>query len=572
MEIIRILLLALSGFITFTITAQTPLTPIPNLNQIPIADRNITAAPMAFAKNRPTVVVLISGVTGFPTRDNHIGTLKGARNYWGYDFVFDFLGSTTDRPTTFTNDDPVSGTIAKFQWETRFINSDQPTDHFLTIYGRPKLDANTPFYTPFSLMMTYRDGSLSYKKQVVNTASQIVTLYNSVFREWPEEKKPQLILLCHSFGGVIARTICSKPNSVPSNNPLLVVETFTDAEKRDMEFIRNKTVHITTLSTPHEGSPITWNAALGTLLQHVPWFFGPQIDDSDPDTYILKQLAVSYMDNINKTILRPELCKRSDGTLIPIHTLGGRVPAGPEFFADPNVNDNNLTTIDGGIGSANVTSLERDQSNRNKFECYNLVRVDYAMHLFFGGPTFRPWGATPSTNTDLDIIKITDVQPVLGCLTPPIYNALSFAASPRLFYQRNSWSNIEGELFGVKGGCTFKFSSNANTAVSDGEIDSDGFVPINSSLGVNLGTPNKNYFDHSVNWAAAGGSPGSWYRFYKSKADFHNHGTIKFSGEIGQWLRENIIGNTPTALLFGTLDRFKSAGPKTGANGTVSAW
>ena len=141
-----------------------------------------------------------------------------------------------------------------------------------------------------------------------------------------------------------------------------------------------------------------------------------------------------------------------------------------------------------------------------------------------------------------------------------------------MFYQRNSWSNIEDEFFGVRGGCTFKFSSNVNTAVSDGEIDSDGFVPINSSLGVNLGTPNKNYFDHSLNWTASGGNPGSWYRFYRSKADFHNPGTIKFSGEIGQWLRENIIGNTPTALLFGTLDRFKSAGPKTGANGTVSAW
>ena len=201
MEKLKTLLLAfIFSIVLYTASAQTP---IPNLNQIQIADRNITAAPMAFAKNRPTVVVLILGVTGFPTPQNFIGTLRGARNYWGYDFVFDLLGSTSDRPTTFTNDDPVSGTIAKFQWETRFVNSDQPTDHFLTIYGRPKLDANTPFYTPFSHMMTYRDGSLSYKKQVVSTASQIVTLYNSVFREWPEEKKPQLILLCHSFGGVI---------------------------------------------------------------------------------------------------------------------------------------------------------------------------------------------------------------------------------------------------------------------------------------------------------------------------------------------------------------------------------
>jgi len=527
-----------------------------------------------FAKNRPTVVVLIHGVTGYPSTDNRIGTLKGARNYWGYDFVYDLLGATSDRPTSFANDDIPAGTIGKPEWETKFISSNTPSHHFVTIYGKPNLTAATPFYTPFSIMMTYRDGSVSFKKQVSATAAQIVSLYNSMFGTWPDNKKPQLILLCHSFGGVIARAICSKPNNIPSNDNNVNTENFNATDKENMDFIRNKTLHITTLSTPHEGSQITFNAALGTVLQHIPFLgIGTQIDKSDPDTDILQQLKTGFMENVNQTVLKPELCKRSDGSLIPIHAAGGRVPAGPEFFENPNENDNDLATVDGGIGRTNVDDLLAGETNRNKFECYNLVRVDYAMHLFFGGLNGKPWGATPADNTALDIVKISDVQPVLGCLTNPIYNAASFAVKPRLYYLRNNWTNIPANIAGVQVGCSFRFTE-GSSSTSDGEIDNDGFVPINSSLGVKLGSATKNYFDHSRSWTISGNNvpAGSWYRFYRSDADLHNHGTIKFSGIIGKWLRENIIGNTPTALLFGTMDRFKAAGPKVATTGTVSTW
>ncbi|NOT92708.1 PGAP1-like alpha/beta domain-containing protein [Ferruginibacter sp.] len=531
-----------------------------------------TPTTMAFAKNRPTVTVLIHGVTGFPSTDDRVGTLEGARNYWGFDFVDKLFGNEDAFPTTFTDPSPVTGALKKTNWEKNFINKSVPSNHFITTYVKPA-QMSGAYYTPFSLMMTYRDGSVSFKKQVAATAAQIVSLYNSQFSAWPEDKKPQLILLCHSFGGVIARTICSKPNNIPSNNSKVAVENFSDAEKANMEFIRNKTLHITTLSTPHEGSPITKNAEVGSFLQGIK-FFGlapfDQIDKSDPDTYVLQQVSTSFMENINETILKPELCKRTDGTLIPIHALGGRVPSGPNYFDNPNENDANLTTVDGGIGTAKIDEMKADESNRDKFECYSLLKVDYVMHLMelpiIGD---KPWGATPSDNNSLDIIQTADVDAISGCLNNSVgYNAVNFGLNPRVYYLRTNWNNINSN---IPFRCTYKFNK-ASGSVSDGEIDNDGFVPINSSLGVKLGTSTKNYFEHTKSWPAVNTAVGSWYRFYRSGADFHNHGTIKFSGEVGQWLRENIIGNTPTALYFGTLNRNTAAGPKVATTGTVSIW
>ncbi|RYY39740.1 MAG: hypothetical protein EOO08_08695 [Chitinophagaceae bacterium] len=528
---------------------------------LPAAQASSTSATLEFEKNRPTVVVLIHGITGYPTTDGRIGTLRGARNYWGYDFVWGLFGATSDRPTTFA-DDNAAAAIGKPEWETKWNNDAIPAHHFLTIYGKPKPAQN--FYTPFSLMLTYRDGSQSVKRQVAETAAQIVSLYQSQFGDWPAAKQPQLILLCHSFGGLVARAICSAPANIPSTDRSIASENFTAAERSNMEFIRNRTLHITTLATPHEGSPITWNAALGAVMQKFP-VIGAQIDESDPDTYVIRQLQTSFVDNLNRTVLRPDRCKRADGSLIPVHALGGRVPAGPVYFKDPNVFDNDLATVDGGIGTTEVDELLRNESNRDKFECYNLVRVDYAMHLFFGLTNgMKPWGATPAGNAALDIINTRDIQPVTSCITTPIYNAASFGLKPRLYYLRTDWAPIPHTGLAVPGTCSGRFRAQTS-ATSDGEIDNDGFVPVNSALGVNLGSTEKDFFDHRRS--------GSWYRFYRSIADFHNHGTIKFHEEVGAWLRENIIGNTPTALALGhTLNINTAAGPKVASGGTVSTW
>lgn len=510
--------------------------------------------PLSFALNRPTVVVLVHGVTGYPSRNPKIGRMQGARFEWGYEFVTALLGDVNQRPHTFADDSELTGVIGRDEWETKHIDPFNVNHHFITLYGKPNPARN---HYPFSLMLTYRDGSISMKKQVANTAGMIVSLYQKAFGDWPAEKQPQIILLCHSFGGLVARTICSNPTSIPSINPEIPEETFSDGERRNMDFIRNRTVHITTLATPHEGSPVTLNAQLGSVLQHMV----PEIRATDPDTDIIQQLSVDFIRNLNLSILQPDRCRRSNNLLIPVHAIGGRVPAGPTFFANPNLHDNDLGTVDGGIGRTNIDNLLDDGSNRSAFEAYGLLRVDYAMHLFFGPlfPFFRPWGVTPSDNPQLDIVQIRDVGFPVPCLGPPIYSTSNFLVKPRLYYLRNRWTENRNLLFL----CNGTFSSNVN-AVQDGEIDSDGFVPINSALGVKLGTGTTN--------VSANFSGGSWYRFYRSGADFQNHGSIKQQAEVGRWLRLNIIGNEPTALLFGRLHNTNAAGPNISRAGIRSVW
>ena len=104
---------------------------------LPAAQVTNAATTMAFAKNRPTVAVLIHGVTGYPDTDDRTGTLEGARNYWGYDFVYDLFGATSDRPTTFTDDNPATGAMGRPDWETKFINKNIVSNHWVTIYGHP---------------------------------------------------------------------------------------------------------------------------------------------------------------------------------------------------------------------------------------------------------------------------------------------------------------------------------------------------------------------------------------------------------------------------------------------------
>jgi hypothetical protein len=521
--------------------------------QLPINLKGESTKKMNFSKNRPTVVVLIHGVTSFPSTDDKVGKLKGARDYWGYNFMLSFFSDNNRAPHTFV-DASTNGAISRNEWLTKFTNEADYKHHFLSIYGLPNPSQNK---YPFSAMLTYRDGSQSIQRQVSQTASQIVSLYNQAFGSWPEDKRPQIVLLCHSFGGIIARAICSAAPNIPSNDANIQSESFTTTDLENMNFIRNRVLHITTMSTPHEGSPVTMNAQIGEFLQFIP-----QIDESDPDTPIIKQLKTGFITNLNRTVLHPNKCLRTDNSLIPIHAIGGRSPGGPLYFKNPNQHDNDLTTIDGGIGRVNVEQLLPNGSNRNQFEAFNLVQVDYIMHLLFGDifNNRNVWGRVPANNRQLDKVNIQDVDFPISCLIKPKYNFTSLLAKPRLYYLQHQWiQNVNPLNF-----CDGTFRPITTIMASDGEIDSDGFVPINSALGTKLGTSTENFFSNRTS--------GSWYRFYDSAANFHNHGSIKLFSEIGKWLREEIIGNSVSTLNNGALNSQKSAGHRVSNTGSISVW
>lgn len=571
--------------------AQIPQTTIssPTLNM-----NTSSLSIFPFSKSRPVCVVLIHGITQspqvcstkiankqFPNRP--VNTLRFARHYWSYGFVNGLFNLSQDKIYTFS-DGSLAGELnaTPETWETKLTRDLVATDHILTGCGIPPASGPTAssgctgFYT---VMMTHRDGSLPLKRQVANTANQIRTFYNSVFGSWAADKQPQLVLLCHSGGGLVARAICSNLNSMGiSGDPYVPVENFSSGEKSDMAFIRERTMYIITLSTPHEGSLI---ATLGASAQQslapvsgvlellFGWNENTSTPDGRPTSPILRELDPNSMMLYNQNQLKPENCKRPDGSLIPVYTLGGRSSAGPFYYADPNKWDNDLSTPDGGI------TLTRDQimyegftkqgvpiSNRKEFESAGLLSAEYLVNMTFLNTTtenYRRLIKAPLNSTAMDIVGLKNIS--LGlCLGAPGYSPVDLGLGARMFCLRRPWSPTSNNL----GVCSGRFTEGTATTLSDGVIDSDGFVNIGSAMGINIGTFTDSYFSNT--------SGGSWYRRYRSACDYDNHGSATQREEVSNYLMREIINLTSATNLFNTGIPATFAGPKVSTTGTKSVW
>ncbi len=598
----------ITQLIASSVVSQVPTTTLPKTM--------ITFPNFSFNNNRPVCVVLIHGITNSPTTSQRlieerkapnrpVNSLKFARHYWSYEFVQGLFNLTTDKIYTFS-DGSLNGELNAFasDWETKLTNNTVATDHILTGAGIPGSTGPAGVTGFLTVMMTYRDGSLSLKKQTAAAALQIKTLYKNVFGSWPEDKQPQLILLCHSGGGLVARTICTRPASLGGGTSSLLdspipIETFSQTENSNMEFVRSRTLYIVTLSTPHEGAPVAKVAnQLGNHVSSIGLAFATfgwgnpfqSVTDQDPQIPILKELCPNILKDYNLGPLNPANCKRSDGSLIPIYCLGGRAATGPFFYNDPNQYDANSSTADGGIlfskddikkegRSANGAAI----NNRREYESYGLLQADYITTLLYGitsvsmaAPELLSSGiagkstgfelrllVTPTDNTELDIVKIRN-NGLFGCLDPAVYNLIDFSLGAKLFYLRRNWQNIMESVGGTAlTKCSGRYRDNGASTSGDGLIDCDGFVPIISSLGVNLGTNTKNYFSNVQN--------GSWYRFYRSGADYDHHGSIMQRIEVSTFIRQNIIGITSvTNLLNGGIPS-GAAGPYI-STGVRSTW
>jgi hypothetical protein len=548
---------------------------VPSVNRTAVASAKGDAVAFKFSNTRPICVVLIHGITGFPesaTTTPRPGTLKHARYYWQPEFVRGLMGVTSDDPVCFSG----ATLMRPANWETAVCRDAVNSDHLMSATGTP--DPANHFYPFLSVMFTHRDGSKPLANQTADAAAQIKSIYQASFGSWPEEKQPQLVLLCHSGGGLVARTICSTLESLgggtsgswPVDRPI-IARGFSLTERENMNFVRRRTMYITTLSTPHEGAQVAQVAnQVGQYIQFVPG-----IGETDPDAPILAELTPPNMNAYNRNQLHPSKCKRPDGSAIPLYCIGGRAPGGPEYFADPNQHDLDLSTPDGGIrfSKEELEEVRTDRSNRREFEAYGLMKADYATQTIwaaaFGNP-LNPaskiaYGLCPADNPNLDIVRTMDVHYGFlndGSLGAPILNPLNIAIGPRLFYIRNNWTPVMKTSFGISHP-SGRFRDRGRTTQGDGIIDCDGFVPINSALGAKLGTNTTNAFDHTTG--------GSWYRFYRSAADYHNHGSITRSESVGTWIRQNITGCHAVNQVLGFVRTDIAAGPRV-STGPVSTW
>ena len=107
-------------------------------------------------------------------------------------------------------------------------------------------------------------------------------------------------------------------------------------------------------------------------------------------------------------------------------------------------------------------------------------------------------------------------------------------------------------------------------ATSDGFIDGDGVVSLDSGLGLYLGTPEPYYFSHDRTWEVGDGRErGSWYRIYDDRYpagrdgyfpwEWGNHSFMQYQPEIAAWLRDQILVQAGPYVGQGVVSQWKRA-------------
>ncbi len=578
------------------------------------------AAPLRgfFDRSRPKLVVLVHGATSDPdrTRDRVLNTLEWVRAYWGYRMVRAILGAGhPGRPLyTFSGQRLDSRTWpegahyitpALSRLPTVAVDENRWDDYFITTSRVvTRRGARQP---PVSVLLTHRNGGKSLETQARQAVNQIFTLYNRCLNAYPEFEEPQIILVAHSMGGLVSRYILCNAFSLRDR-----------AARFRADFIRNRTICLVTLATPHEGSPAA--DAVDRLvreLTQVPPFLQGIFDGlgiQNPMEYLLRQtplgsaydeatrdLMVSRMHWLNRGPLEPARAIRSDGTLIPIYAVGGRtpdrgvfnrpyVPQAPDLLRAVNNDFETAAHVAGLVaidylfktrgenwGSPPDPSLDRVQrvsvrvlvetnvqeavdqisgnpgfraaaeaaggatqlalrSLRNRFDIYAPMYLDRKWKGQLGSCPF-PFPHWVCGNFVLPWKDCRSLTP--GCISSVLYNLgynvgqLFSCALP------DSWR--KEETIDVPCVQLVPFGS---VPPSDGEVDSDGMVPLDSALGWTLGRGRENprYFDHTRQWLAGGRRQwGSWYRYLDGPWNRDNHGSILSNAEVGGWIHHSIV-------------------------------
>jgi pimeloyl-ACP methyl ester carboxylesterase len=556
-------------------------------------DQNYTGTPFAFSPSKPTMIVLLHGATRTPQPGGITGTLQGARAYWGYTFVAGLLGC--ESLTTLGGKKLTLET-----WQTETLNNDAAKDHILQSGDKAKSN--------HYIMLTHRNGSAYLGPQTTEAVQQIYALYQQVSKTLGEE--PQLVLVAHSMGGIVSRYLLSNPKlAATSDNAAFLLD---DKTRRQADFLRDRTLYLITLSTPHTGSRAADNAltvekvtALTDKVlkrfelnreedpQRLAMGFLRAYQDSTQHLRTDTLAALNQPSDVGRQggLLEPHHARRTDSTLVPIYTLSGRSPAGG-FFDNPNVD----------LG-AELTLLDYDSDRlglKSKLltDALNMIVSDYMMSNFPG--LSQGWGDAPPDLAFLD--KVRRYTPFKRDVRIDATQKVPFEGFPT-YYLNHAWQGLNAnpvapgslevwleyllpehpttmdELLPVEPGASFetlrdnyigskgRYLATPNAPISDGYIDSDGVVALDSGLGLFLGTTESEYFSHEKTWEVDGEKlRGSWYRIFDNRYpqneagtfpwEWGNHSFMQYSSDVAQWLRQTIFG---------------AAGPYVG-EGSLSTW
>lgn len=508
------------------------------------------APPFQITQSRPKLVVLLHGVTAKYTEDPEIGvgTSKHARHYWGFDFIKGLQGRLDEdsmRVITPKKDGSLQlQTLMKEQWhpgQTVENSADLAPICYPISWNKqlpPGIEWNTQLIKEHIKLMTKnsesvmvmvntRDGSKHLMPQVGETIDEVYNSYRAAFGHLEEKVQPQIYLVGHSFGGVIARAILANPTA-----PDLFGNKLTPTQRTRADYLRQRVVLVKTLSAPHEGTMIgdpasdaaDWMESIGgpilqaafTAYSFIPWkwYSDAWVEGKTKNTVESALNAISgrrdcledlrRVNEYNIGILAEGTARRSaNGQIVPIYTAAGRTPGGTYY-------DSSRSIFFFGGSSYNPVSNLDVATGYSRFakEAMALTIIEGVLRQEGYGTPKAPWGK--ATLPDGDRVK----SPYAGTGT----SATRKLSDPIVL--------DTADIFGVIN----RFADGKHyTSGPDGEWDNDGFLGWDSA--------------HALKQKGT-----NWYRVYETSKygslmpwDLDNHGSMMFNVGTAQWIHNELL-------------------------------
>ena len=540
-----------------------------NPERDPAASGAPPEAPFAMEAGRNKLAVVVHGIT--PRVSDDPGAMINSHGhtgyYWGYDFMSALVGDAYDGSSGHRIEMAMASTpgasgersirtreVSREVWNVCSgllpaasqchvrrspIGSDDPA---LAPVFAPEAAWTEPSgrgsFT--AAMVTFRDGSQRLSQQLPAAIDQIYDTYHAHFGELPLAEQPQMYFVAHSYGGIISRAIMTPMGA--GGVPL------TDEQKRRAAFIRDRTVLVSTLSTPHEGSPATEIAnkladlldgfRVGLNLPTVPdgAFPTPFLGGNDqlvaPGARVANELSDALKSGVtfisayrdvfldieqqaasNATFLEPDRARRSDGSLVPVYTMNGRIPGDRYFWTQ-------RLAFEPASVASELNLADVGASGRPGKEAAALLVTELLLQRFgMGAEAGHPWGRASggSALNRVTTPRYSNARPLSSDLTQEGGHLAAF-----LLTNRNGYPIAPDP--------------------SPYDVDSDGFVGAASGHGTGLPT---------TSWYRTHTGYGSWMPW-----DIDNHGSLMFNPANGAWIYNNLLGR---------------AGPLAGS-GKFSAW
>ena len=550
------------------------------------------AEPFAFAPDRPTLVVLLHGMTPSLELDDEVGTHAYTRRYWGFHFVRALLGGEAPR---------IDGgdALTPESWLGQAPATDDPRHGLLL-----RADGTVAR----AVFVVARDGARGLGEQAIAAAAQIeagVERYRQALADArpgvsAAALEPQLVLIGHSFGGLVGRHLLTNP---PLDGGAFGTDAATWARA---DAIRDRTLYLVTLGTPHEGSAAADRAALMSAVDEllrdellrpnafVRRWLAPLLDRGatllrleDPVTEHLRTDVWASLNHPETGMLAAHRARRGDGTPVPVFALAARSPGG-HFFVDPLVSDR--IELELAAWYARRLDLEAD------------FYLEFLLQMLLADPTIhalglpdRGWGRAadhPAPDDALDRVTRVPTAPERVMFGPEGARvAIELAA--RVDYLRGphadevetrGWlgrlwcmvvrcaeapgvidagsvddvdvSAIEAPTVAVVRDLLLGREPPGDTPpigqpagrVGDGEIDADGVVPVDSAFAYLLGAADGPYLAAGRDWNVGEETlAGSWYRPDLEDPSatlpwtYLHHIDLQWAPEVARWIAEELL-------------------------------